>query len=53
MADDFADHYQNKIYDIRDTTSNAPAAVIEHRSVQSFLAFRPVNANEITRIIMK
>ena len=35
-ADDFADHFRKKLDNIRDATCNAPAAVIEHRSVPSF-----------------
>ena len=52
-ADDFADHFLKKIDNIRNATSNAPTAVIEHRSVPALLAFRPVTADEITRIVMK
>ena len=52
-ADDFADHFLKKIDNIRDATSNAPAAVIEHRSMPSLLAFRPVTVDEITRIVME
>ena len=51
-ADDFAYHFREEIGDIRDATSNASAAVLEHRSVSSLFAFRPVTADEITNIVM-
>ena len=52
-TDDFADHFLNKIDNIHDATSNALAAMIEHRSVPSPVTFWPFTADEITRIVME
>ena len=40
-ADDFADHFRKKIDNIRDVTSNAPAAVMS-TEVCHFFAFQTV-----------
>ena len=53
MADDFADQFRKKIDNFPDATCNAPAAVLELRNVPYLLSFRPVTADEITRIVTK
>ena len=52
-VNDFANQFWKKIDDIHDVTSNAPAVVIEHRSMLSLLTFQPESADEIMRNIMK
>ena len=50
-ADEFADHFRNKVSKIRMATSNAQPPVIQSRSCPVLSDFRPVSAEEISKII--
>ena len=51
-ADDFANHFWNKVDTIRNATQNSPASVIQPRSTPTLHVFRPTTPSEVSKIIM-
>ena len=51
-ADDFANHFRNKVDTIRNATQNSPAALIQPRVTPALDVFRPTTPSEVSKIIM-
>ena len=51
-ADDFANHFRNKVDTIRKATQNSSAIVIQPRATPVLDVFRPTTPSEVSKIIM-
>ena len=51
-ADDFANHFWNKVDAICNATHNSPAAVIQPRATPTLDVFQPTMPSEVSKIIM-
>ena len=51
-ADDFANHFRNKVDAIRNATQNSLAAVIQLRATPALDVFRQTTPSEVSKIIM-